>query len=363
MVKKIFVLCLSIFLFPCVVLASSTVVMDVDSGRILYAKNKDSERLIASITKIMTCMVVLENASLDQKITVGDEVLSMYGTNIYLEVGEEISVLDLLYGMMLRSGNDAAMTLAVQTMGSEEAFVQKMNEKAREIGMSHTVFENPHGLDEKTKNYSTAYDMALLSQYAFQNEMYQKIVSTKKYSCQSSYKSYLWYNRMSLLNQYKYCVGGKNGYTPAAGKTLVSYAMKDQMTLTIVTLDDADLYEHHKKLYESFFEDYHRYTIVSKEEFIWEDKTYQIKENFSYPLKEEETSQIQTFLQIHSKDKKGESGSISIYLNQSKIGEVPLYEKIEKKKEDKTIFQKIQDYLFDNRKKLIEGLQNRRIPF
>ena len=140
---------------------ASTIVMDLSSGRVLYSKKIHEKKLIASITKIMTCIVVLENVSLEKKITVGEEVLSMYGTNLYLEVGEVFSVKDLLYGLMLRSGNDAAATLAVQTFGSEEAFLLKMNEKAKEIGMKDTTFQNPHGLDDQTYNYSTAYDMAI----------------------------------------------------------------------------------------------------------------------------------------------------------------------------------------------------------
>ena len=159
--------------------AHSSIVMDVDSGRILYQKNSHDVRLIASITKIMTCIIVLENADLDKTVVVGDEVLSMYGTSIYLEVGEKITIHDLLYGLMLRSGNDAAMVLATQTLG-EEVFIQKMNEKAQELKMKDTVFSNPHGLDEKSKNYSTAYDMALLGRYAYQNKEYRKIISTKK---------------------------------------------------------------------------------------------------------------------------------------------------------------------------------------
>ena len=234
---------------------SSSIIMDVDSGRILYQKNIHEKKLIASTTKIMTFLITYENSNIEKEITVGEEVLSMYGTNIYIEVGEKMKIKDLLYGLMLRSGNDAAITLAVNTLGEEE-FIRKMNEKAKEIGMINTVFENPHGLDEDTKNISTAYDMALLSQYAFQNKLYQEIISTKKYSTKSSIKSYTWYNRMSLLNNYKYCIGGKNGYTPKAGKTLVSYAKKENMILTIVTLKDNDIYNNHKNLYENYFNKY-----------------------------------------------------------------------------------------------------------
>lgn len=157
---------LCVILFPLNILAfsdssSSSVVMDMDSGRILYSKNKDEKRLIASTTKIMTCIITIENMDLNKKIIVGDEVLKMYGTNIYVEVGEEISIRDLLYGLMLRSGNDASVVLAKNVFGSYDKFIKMMNKKAKELNMNNTIFNNPHGLDDDTKNYSTAYDMAL----------------------------------------------------------------------------------------------------------------------------------------------------------------------------------------------------------
>ena len=154
--------------------------MDLDSGRILYENNPNRKMLIASITKIMTAIVAIENGDLTKEITVGDEVLSMYGTNIYVEVGEKMKLRDLLYGLLLRSGNDASVVIAKAVGGSEEKFVELMNKKAKEIGMKNTIFRNSHGLDEETENYSTAYDMALLSRYAYKNKTYRNIVSTNK---------------------------------------------------------------------------------------------------------------------------------------------------------------------------------------
>ena len=143
--------------------SKSSVVMDLNSGSVLYQKNANEKRLIASITKIMTAIITLENISLNKEIKVGEEVLKMYGTNIYVEVGEKITIKDLLYGLLLRSGNDASVVLANAVSKNEEEFVKLMNTKAQEIGMKNSTFSNPHGLDEETKNYSTAYDMALLS--------------------------------------------------------------------------------------------------------------------------------------------------------------------------------------------------------
>jgi len=337
--KKILVFIL-ILLIPISVFADtgrSTIIMDIDSGRILYKKNINEKRLIASTTKIMTCIIVLENCDIEKNITVGDEVLSMYGTNIYIKNGEVLKIKDLLYGLMLRSGNDAAITLAYNTLGYDE-FIKKMNEKAKEIGMENTNFNNPHGLDDDTKNYSTAYDMALLSRYAYKNRIYRQIISTKKYVTKSSLKSYVWYNRMSLLNNYKNCIGGKNGYTPRAGKTLVSYAKKDDLILTIVSLDDSSIYENHKSLYNNYFSKYKNYTIVEKGDFFINNNSYYINKSFKYPLEEFETNDIKTLLKINNG-----KGNIEIYFNENIIGKINLYENNKIKKEKKTPLNKIID--------------------
>ena len=219
--KKVLVMLL-LFLIPLNVFgkedtfdtAKSSIVMDLDSGRVLYENNADEKRLIASITKIMTCIIAIEEGDLDSEVEAGDEILKMYGTSIYLELNEKMKLIDLLYGLMLRSGNDASVVIAKAVAGSEEKFVKMMNDKAKEIGMTNTTFSNPHGLDEETKNYSTARDMAKLSRYAYKNKTYRKIIGTEEYRVQTDSKSYLWYNRMKLLGNYKYCTGGKNGYTP-----------------------------------------------------------------------------------------------------------------------------------------------------
>jgi D-alanyl-D-alanine carboxypeptidase len=232
---------------------------------------------------------------------------------------------------MLRSGNDAALTLASHTLSNTDEFIEKMNEKAKEIGMKNTIFQNPHGLDEKTKNYSTAYDMALLSKYAFHNKQYRKIVSTKKYLAKSSKKSYVWYNRMSLINTYKKCIGGKNGYTPSAGKTLVSFATKKNLTLTIVSLNDPNIYSNHKNLYEKYFTQYKNYTILKKQKSIVKSRLYSgklfIKKKFVYPLKLDELSKINTIVEIYPNTNKDIVGNIKIYLDNKRIGERKIYQK------------------------------------
>ncbi len=299
--------------------------------------------------KIMTAIVAIENMSLDKEITVGDEVLKAYGTNTYIEVGENIKVKDLLYGLILRSGNDAALTLAKNIENKKGNFIDLMNEKAKEIGMENTSFANPHGLDEETRNYSTAYDMALLSKYAYRNKIYKTISKTKKYSLKTDKKSYVWYNRNKLLSTYPYCTGGKNGYTPSAGKTLVTTANKDNLNLTVVTINDPNIYDSHKSLYEYYFSKYKKYLIIDKDNFKFDesliDKNLFIKESFEYPLLEEEKDKIQTKLEISNMNSE-KIGQIVIYLDGDPIGKVNVYaKKKQSTKKQPPFFSKIRSWI------------------
>lgn len=348
MKKMMIILVFLLFLIPFKVKAASEIiVMDTDSGRVLFESNANEKRLIASITKIMTAIVAIENTDINNSVIVGDEVLKSYGTNTYITVGEKLRIIDLLYGLLLRSGNDAAMTLSYCIDNNPETFIHKMNEKAQEIGMKNTYFENPHGLDEETKNYSTAYDMALLSKYAMNNKIYKSIVQTKKYSIKTNYKSYVWFNRNKLLSTYKYCTGGKNGYTPKAGKTLVSTASKDNLNLTIVTLNDPDIYKTHESLYDYYFSKYKNYTIIDRNKLVIEknivDKDVYVKDSFIYPLKDDEIKKIKTNIKILDRNNKN-IGVIEIYIDNEKIGEVKLYTNDYKiKKKETTFFQKIKN--------------------
>ena len=341
--KKVLVILL-LFLIPLNVFckedtfdtAKSSIIMDLDSGRVLYENNADEERLIASITKIMTCIIALEEGDLDKEIKAGDEILKMYGTSIYLELNEKMKLIDLLYGLMLRSGNDASVVIAKEVAGTEEKFVEMMNEKAKEIGMTNTTFSNPHGLDEETKNYSTARDMAILSRYAYKNKTYRKIIGTEEYRVKTDNKSYLWYNRMKLLGDYKYCTGGKNGYTPSAGKTLVTTHKKDNLKITVVTLYDNDEYNNHERLAEYAFDNYSNYDIVDKNDFdlVIDDNKYYVNKSFSYPLTESEKDNVKVLASIDDSINSGKVGNINISLNNKTLKKIPLYIKEEKKKEN-----------------------------
>ena len=341
--KKVLVILL-LFLIPLNVFckedtfdtAKSSIVMDLDSGRVLYENNADEERLIASITKIMTCIIAIEQGDLDSDVEAGEEILKMYGTSIYLELNEKMKLIDLLYGLMLRSGNDASVVIAKAVAGSEEEFVKMMNEKAKEIGMTNTTFSNPHGLDEETKNYSTARDMAILSRYAYKNKTYRKIIGTEEYRVKTDNKSYLWYNRMKLLGDYKYCTGGKNGYTPSAGKTLVTTHKKGNLKITVVTLYDNDEYNNHERLAEYAFDNYSNYDIVDKNDFdlVIDDNKYYVNKSFSYPLTDSEKDNVNVLASIDDSINSGKVGNINISLNNKTLKKIPLYIKEEKKKEN-----------------------------
>ncbi len=341
--KVVVILLLTILLIPNNTFAlslscRSCILMDIDSGRILYEKDSNNPRLIASITKIMTAILAIESNKLDDVVTIGNEVLTMYGSNIYIEPGEKIKLIDLIYGLMLRSGNDAAIAIATYISGSEEKFVSMMNNKAQEIGMKNTIFNNSHGLDETTQNKSTAYDMALLSKYASKNKIYMKIVGAKKYTTKTNKKTYIWNNRNNLLFLYEHLTGGKTGYTPSAGKTLVTTATKDDLNLTAVALNDGNHYETHKKLYEYGFNNYKKYKILDTKKFkidkkYYKDKIY-IKNDFYYPLSDDEIDKIKVLVKIiklDNYDDNDEVGTVEVYLNKEMIYNEKVYVQTSKK--------------------------------
>jgi len=281
--------------FALEVSSKSAILMDEDTGRILYSKNIDDKRLIASTTKIMTSILAIESGKLDDIVKVKDDILEAYGSNIYLSINEEISLLDLVYGLMLRSGNDAAIAISSYVKGSEDEFVKLMNQKANELNMTNTSFCNPHGLDEKCENISTARDMALLTKYANKNETYKKIVGTKRHVAKSNLKTYDWYNKNKLLSTYEYTTGGKTGFTEKARRTLVTTASKEGTNLIVVTLNDPNDFTTHENLYEYGFSNYKKYLILSKKKFNLDNKYYEkvyIKNDISYLFKEGETDKL-----------------------------------------------------------------------
>ncbi|MDD6272852.1 MAG: D-alanyl-D-alanine carboxypeptidase [bacterium] len=283
--KKILIILL---FFLCVKVNASIVVMDADSGRVLYSENMNERKLIASTTKIMTSIIALENGNLEDIFKAGREIREVNGSMIYIKENESMSLNDLLYGLMLRSGNDAAMVIANNVLGYDN-FIAQMNIKAFKLGMNYTTFENPHGLNDNTKNYSTAYDLSLLMKYAINNEEFLKITSTKKYKD--------WYNKNELLSDYKYLISGKIGYTQKSGQVFVSAARKNNKTLIISSIDEGDKFNLHKKLYEKYFEMYDKYKILNKYTFSFKVKNknnnhYFILDDFDMLMKKDEIDKL-----------------------------------------------------------------------
>ena len=226
--------------------ATAAILMDADSGEILYEKDAGRRMRIASTTKIMTALVALDRARLTDTITVTAAHM-VEGSSMYLKPGETVTVEELLYGLMLCSGNDAALALA-DCCGGLEKFVQAMNDKAAALGMQDTSFANPNGLDDEN-HYSTARDMAVLAAYAAQNPTFRRICSTRTATVGSRTMT----NHNKLLSQVEGCIGMKTGYTKAAGRTLVSCAQRDGCRLVAVTLCDGNDWADHKSLYEMGF--------------------------------------------------------------------------------------------------------------
>ena len=231
--------------------AKAAILMHADSGRVLYEKNADEHMLIASTTKIMTAIVVLEHCELDDLVEVDSRSAGIEGSSMYLKAGESYTVEDLLYGLLLVSGNDAASALALHVADSMEEFAELMNAKAAELGMTESSFKNAHGLDEEG-HYSTARDMAKLAAYCMGNEDFARIAGTVSHTVGE--QTLVNHNR--LLREYDGCLGLKTGYTMAAGRTLVTCAESDGARYVCVTLNDPDDWDDHKALYDWAFANY-----------------------------------------------------------------------------------------------------------
>ena len=231
--------------------ATSAILVDVDSGRVLYEHNADAKMLIASTTKIMTALVAIEEGDLSQTVKVSREAAYTEGSSMYLKEGEELTLETLLYGLMLCSGNDAAVAIAQAVSGSVEAFAERMNAKAAELGMTGSSFANPNGLDDE-KHYSTARDMARLACAAVNNETLVRIASTKSITIGGRTMT----NHNKLLSWVDGCIGLKTGYTQAAGRTLVSCAERNGQRLVAVTLQDGNDWADHQSLYDYGFSAY-----------------------------------------------------------------------------------------------------------
>ncbi|MGI5963106.1 MAG: D-alanyl-D-alanine carboxypeptidase family protein [Lawsonibacter sp.] len=244
--------------------AASAILVDAASGQVLYQVQSQQQRLIASTTKLMTALVALESGhDLDEEVVIPADWKGVEGSSIYLKAGEHITLEALLYGTLLCSGNDAATVVAQFCGGTVENFVAEMNATAQRLGMQNSSFANPSGLDQEG-HYSTAYDMTLLARACLDNQTLAQILSTKT----ARFGERIFTNHNKLLWRYEGCVGMKTGYTEKAGRTLVSAAQRDGMTLICVTLSDPNDWVDHAALYDFGFSNYKSQIAVHAGEMV-----------------------------------------------------------------------------------------------
>ena len=242
--------------------ARSYVLIDGYNNEVLEGKNYHLIRSVASISKIMTAIVALESEmDLFYSYKIKEEWTNIEGSSVYLKIDESYRLIDLIYGVLLRSGNDASYAVSNIVSKSTEEFVNKMNEKALMLGMLNTTFHNPCGLDiDDPGNLSTSYDMALLMKYCMENELFREIISTKRYT----FGNKVYDNKNKLLKSYEYLLGGKTGYTYKAKRTLVTAAEKNNQYLIMVSLDCGNDYNFHKITYEKYFNNYEYIMFLDK---------------------------------------------------------------------------------------------------
>lgn len=321
------------------------ILMEQTTGRVLFEKCPDDQMYIASITKILTSIVAIENGDLNEWVEVSDNATRQVGSALYLALGDEMKLIDVIYGLMLRSGNDGAMVIAEAVGGDEEGFVKMMNEKAKEIGMKNSIFQNPSGLDETTYNLSTARDMAILMRYAMNNPIFREISGTSNHKATSKNGTpYVWHNKHKLVTgYYEYAIGGKTGFTKRARRTLVTSARKDDLELVVVTLKAGDDWNDHMSLFNYGFDQYKLQKVIEAGQLYGEDlkqKLY-VKETVYLAVKKDDSETVTTELSLIENPKSNEVGTLKISLNGHVEKEIPVYRPIEVKEKEPSWFDKI----------------------
>ena len=322
--------------------AQSALLLDCATGRVLYSKAADQKRLIASTTKIMTALLVCEQCNVLDRVKIPKDAVGVEGSSMYLQSDEILTVQELLYGMMLHSGNDAATALAIYCGGTVDGFVQMMNDKARTLGMADTHFENPHGLDAEN-HYSTAEDLGKLAAYAMGNPIFAKVVSTKNVQVGERHLK----NHNKLLWSVEGADGIKTGYTKKAGRILVSSANRQGRRLVAVTIAAPDDWNDHKQLLETGFSMYTPQKIIDKNVVIGvievaggceQQVELVAADDFCYSVGNDE--EIEVVLSepgfVYAPVVTGQAaGYAQVYLDDQWIGKVPLTfgSTIEKKEE------------------------------
>lgn len=372
MLRKVFVLTI-VFCFvttaycaePAGGSARSAIVIDGSSGKVLYEKNAYEKLGMASTTKIMTALCSIEFGKPDSIVIVSNRAAGVEGSSMYLKGGEKIYLKDVVTGLMLVSGNDAATAIAESVAGSEGGFVLMMNKKAHEIGAFDTCFQNPHGL-ANPEHYTTSFDLAKITAYAMKNPVFKEIVSTKNKTVKSiSGASRSLVNHNKLLRIYDGCIGVKTGFTKATGRCLVSAAEKNGMTLVCVTLNDGNDWNDHMMMLDKGFENYKAQPLVKKNTEIARAKVVGgdkksvmlvADNNINVAVKKDQRARLSVSVPenivLEAPIEEGQEYiKADIIENGKKVGEISLVakENVEAKKNEKKIKKSIFEFLFRKR--------------
>ncbi len=294
---------------------SAWAVIDADTGRLLDGSNENLQLPIASLTKIWTALTFIESGASEGEIRISPEAASAEGSSIYLEQGTKMDTDALLYGLMLRSGNDAAYALAEHAGGSVDGFVELMNRKAQLYGFERTTFMNPSGLHDD-RHLSTAYETALMLYFAMKNEKFHKIASTENFVYRKGDEVRSWRNKHRMIHTNEFVIAGKTGFTKAAGRTLATYFEKDGKKLIIVTLNDGNDWNTHEYLANETFKKYENVTVAKKGKYrILPGVNGELKKPIVLLLNEEEVERVSHVVYIPRKDDKKVKGTWTVSLD------------------------------------------------
>lgn len=303
--------------------AQSAIVVERSSGRVLYAKNPDIRLPNASTTKIATALTVLRHVpDLDKVVTVCAEACGVEGSSVYLQAGEKLTVRDLLYGLLLRSGNDCAVQLAYTVGGDVQKFVELMNDVVRSLGCNNTNFVTPHGLHDE-RHFTTARDLAKITRAALANADFAQIVSSKSYRVTTDGSTRVFVNKNKLLANFDGADGVKTGFTKKAGRCFVGSATRNGMGVVAVVLDCAPMFEDAAKLLNKAFDEFTLQTVVTKNRICGATTlpsgkrvVYVCPEKFAYPLRADENCRVEFLLD--------DRAVTEVYVNDNLVAELPL---------------------------------------
>lgn len=326
----VILLAFSLFMTSCLKLDAKTsinakyyCVYEANTNRIIDEKNMNTPHLTASICKILTCITAIEYGDLNKWVDVSVDATKQEGSSIYLQVKDKIKLIDLLYGLMLRSGNDCAYLIACNVFGYDK-FIELMNEVAKKVGMTNSTFTNPSGLDDETSNYSTCLDMARLISYCSLNELFCKINSAKSYNAKTYNGNILTFinKHMLIINNDEGLMLGKTGYTKKAKRTLVTLKEQKGLKVVVVTFEGNNDFNDHKRVINDALDRYYNKTII-KSQIIDTSSTYPyisyIKDDISICLKEDETKKLEIKIKLYEKALDDVCGTIEVYLDEKII--------------------------------------------